>query len=151
MKWYIGCDPGNQGGIALIQSQVAIEYERMPGIAGIDKFIRNAVVASEGNITCIFEEHKGGGPQTNAAAHRSAGYYQGIFSALCHVHGVKMHMVTPQAWKKIIGANRDKQRSISLAEQIFPTVNLLFTRCRNKDHNVAEALLIAEYGRRIGI
>jgi len=151
MKWYIGVDPGNSGGLALIHSCCAIEYERMPSIAEMDKFIRNAVIASEGFISCIFEEHKGGGPQTNAAAHRSAGRYQGIFETLCCVHGVKMHMVTPQLWKRIIGANKDKQRSIMLAEQIFPTVNLLFPRCTNKSDGVAEALLIAEYGRRMNL
>lgn len=151
MKFYIGVDPGNQGGLALIHGNKAIEYERMPDIAGIDTFMSNAFLASEGNVVCIFEEHKGGGPQTNANTHRSAGYYQGIFKALCQVYAIPLHMITPQAWKKKLGANKDKDRSIAMAEEIFPGINLLFPRCRNKADGPAEALLIAEYGRRLNL
>lgn len=147
MRWYLGIDPGNQGGLALIHGGVAIEYERMMGIEGLNKFLSNVVFASEGNVACVYEEHRGGGPQTNANAHRSAGYYHGVFSALCHVHGIPLHMVTPQCWKRMIGANKDKQRSITLAKQIFPNINLIFPRCRNEHDGCAEALLIAEYGR----
>lgn len=151
-KWYIGVDPGNNGGLALIKNDQAIEYERMPDIAGIDTFFDNAVFAAKGDeIACIFEEHKGGGPQTNAHAHKSAGRYQGIIETLCCVHSVQMHMVTPQAWKKQLGANSDKQRSINLAERLFPKAKLLFPRCTKKHDGVAEALLIAEYGRRMNL
>jgi hypothetical protein len=151
MKCYIGVDPGNNGGIALIQGNQAIEYEQMPNSKGIRDFFDNAAVAFPNNLVCIFEEHKGGGPQTNAAAHRSAGLYLGMFQMICDVQEIPFHLVRPQEWKKVLGANKDKNRSIRMAEQIFPTVNLLFPRCTIKADGVAEALLIAEYGRRINL
>ena len=149
MTWTIGIDPGKQGGLGLIDHNGrAVEYERMPEIPGIDDFLYNAMIASQGKVICIFEEHKGGGPQTNANTHRSAGYYQGLFKGLCHVHRIPLHMVTPQKWKKDLGANSDKERSIKLCEQIFPGVNLLYPRCKIKADGPAEALLIAHWGRK---
>lgn len=150
MNWTIGVDPGKQGGLALIHGHQAIEYERMPDVPGIDDFFHNAIKAADGNVVCVFEEHKGGGPQTNASTHRSAGYYLGLFKGICQAYGVPLFTVTPQKWKKDLGANSDKARSIKLCEQIFPDVNLIFPRCKVKADGPAEALLIAHWGRQQG-
>ena len=55
--------------------------------------------------------------------------------------------VTPQRWKKEIlhGTMKDKDASRYKAQQLFPSVEL----SRKKDHNRADALLIAEFGRRL--
>ena len=149
MTWYIGVDPGGQGALGLIDHNgKAVEYEKMGEIPAIDDFFYNAVITSQGKVSCIFEEHKGGGPQCNANTHRSAGYYLGIFKSVCHMHGIPLHLVTPQKWKKALGANSDKARSIELCEGIFPGVSLIYPRCKTKHDGTAEALLIAWWGRK---
>lgn len=170
MKYYIGVDPGNTGGLALINSAGnAIEYERMSKTQAqciIDFISRANNLATRNNLVCFFEEHKGGGENTNAAAHRSAGYYAGIVETACAVYGVKLVTFTPQTWKSAFGlivrqtkgapklSQKDKReiakaKSIALAKKKFPTINLLFPRCINEHDGCAEALLIAEYGRMV--
>lgn len=53
--------------------------------------------------------------------------------------------VTPQKWKKFFGLDRDKKKSIALAKELFPEMEEQLTA--SKDGR-AEALLIAEFGRR---
>jgi len=54
--------------------------------------------------------------------------------------------ITPQRWKKMLlyGTMKDKDASRSKAQQLFPSMSL----SRKKDHGRADALLIAEFGRR---
>lgn len=74
------------------------------------------------------------------------GMWQGILAALKIPHT----MVTPQRWKKetMQGMGKDKDASRIRARQLFPELcpqlNL------KKHHGRADAILIAEYGRRHG-
>lgn len=54
------------------------------------------------------------------------------------------HIVSPQRWKKAMGVNQDKLKSLTVARELWPNAPL----SRMKDHGRAEALLIAEYLRR---
>ena len=73
------------------------------------------------------------------------GYGQilGVLAAL----RIPYETVSPVVWKRKMGlshANKDASRD--MARQLFPHVELN----RKRDHGRAEALLIAEYGRRQG-
>lgn len=61
--------------------------------------------------------------------------------------------VPAQTWQKemLVGTpgTDTKQRSILAAQRLFPSVDLRRTeRSKKPDHNFADALLLAEYGRR---
>jgi len=164
---YLGCDPGNDGGLSLIDRHGnAIEYERMPDVVGIDRFFRDAFHAGGPRIVCIFEEHKGGKEgESNAAVHKSAGRYLGMIQMACTGYGIKLICITPQEWKAHFGLiNRrekgapklsDKEKraaakaaSIRLCKEHFPGVNLLASpRCTNEHDGIAESLLLAQFGR----
>ena len=59
--------------------------------------------------------------------------------------GIPIHLVTPTVWKKHYNLpGKDKEKARALAIRLFPTVEGL---SRKKDHNRAEAVLLAEYGR----
>jgi len=63
---------------------------------------------------------------------------------------IPYQLIPPQRWKKAFGLHSDKQQSIEECVRIFPDANLLPTaRCRKPSDGMAEALLIAEYGRQI--
>lgn len=76
---------------------------------------------------------------------KSAGYIEGVLCAL----RIPFTLVTPQKWKKEFELHSDKTESIKVCQKLFEGVNLLPTpRCKKPSDGMAEALLIAEYGRR---
>ena len=64
--------------------------------------------------------------------------------ALAERFNCPWHLVTPQAWKKSLKLTSDKQQSLDMARQLWPTAPL----DRQKDNGRAEALLLAEWLRR---
>ena len=76
---------------------------------------------------------------------KSAGYIEGVLNAF----KIKYDLIPPQRWKKVFELHSDKQESIDKCIQLFPKANLLPTpRCKKPSDGMAEALLIAEYGKR---
>lgn len=78
------------------------------------------------------------------------GQIQGILIALAAVYGISYEVINPQTWKPQMmpGQARDKDAARQKAIQLFPSVAEELKR--EKDHNRAEALLLAEWGRRRG-
>ncbi len=77
------------------------------------------------------------------------GINYGKLLGILRVYEIDTQLVSPQKWKKAMGVTKDKQPSINKAKELFPNVSLLPTPRCTKDHDgMAEALLIAEYGRR---
>jgi len=68
----------------------------------------------------------------------------GAIDAVCEAFRSPVHYVTPQKWKKLLGLDSDKHKSLELARSLWPNAPL----SRKKDNNRAEALLLAEYLRR---
>jgi crossover junction endodeoxyribonuclease RuvC len=64
--------------------------------------------------------------------------------ALAERFNCPWHMVTPQTWKKALKLSSDKQQSLDLARELWPSAPL----ARKKDNGRAEALLLAEWLRR---
>jgi hypothetical protein len=60
--------------------------------------------------------------------------------------GLSFELVRPAKWKKTMGLTDEKGMARAKAVQMFPNVGHLLSRV--KDHNRAEALLLAEYGCR---
>jgi len=78
----------------------------------------------------------------------------GLFVGLCAGLGIPYTLVVPQAWQRAMlegtsPAASTKQRSILAAQRLFPTVSLVPPRCRKPHDGLADALLIAEWGRRM--
>ena len=75
---------------------------------------------------------------------KSAGFIEGVLAA----KNIRYELIPPQRWKKAFGLHSDKQESIDLCKEKFPGVSLLPTpRCKKDADGMAEALLIALYGR----
>jgi hypothetical protein len=63
--------------------------------------------------------------------------------------GIPFELVRPQKWKREFSCTSDKNKSIEVAQRMFPDVSLMRTeRCTKPHDGIAEALLMAEYGRR---
>ena len=76
---------------------------------------------------------------------KSAGFIEGVLRA----YNIPFQLVPPKTWKKEFSLGSDKAQSIEVCKRLFPKVNLLRTdKCRKEHDGMAEALLMAEYGRR---
>jgi crossover junction endodeoxyribonuclease RuvC len=72
------------------------------------------------------------------------GYGYGIWPLFLAALGFQVEEVMPSKWKKEMGLGKDKGMSRKKAMSLFPKVPLGLV----KDHNRAEALLLAEWLRR---
>jgi crossover junction endodeoxyribonuclease RuvC len=145
----IGIDPGVTGAIAFLGERVI----DMPIMSADKKGKRNQINAAElYNIlkevpgdSIVYLEKTHAMPKNGAIASYSQGDSNGCIRAVCACLGLRVERVTPQAWKKHYSLGSDKETVRAKAIELFPDAPL----SRKKDHNRAEALLIAEYGKNI--
>lgn len=155
---YIGIDPGLTGAVAAILAMDGeIQVCEMP-------VMMNALAAKRGrkrmqvsphalaerlaefqrNESVVFLEYTQCGMK-GAIANYSLGHSSGIIMGVLAAMGFRYEVVRPQEWKKEFGLLRtQKEASRTVAQQLFPHVDL----SRRKDDGKAEALLLAEWGRR---
>jgi crossover junction endodeoxyribonuclease RuvC len=161
----VGVDPGLEGGVAWLRTTagdrltagVAIMPTRRGANAKrqVDARALYALFSSfrgEGpapDLVCFEQVHSQPGDGVVAAF--SFGKSTGKALAVLEVLGWPLEEVAPPAWKKAIlaGTNHSKEAAIGWALQRFPGVVLTVTpRCKKPHDGLAEALCLAEYGRR---
>lgn len=140
---FIGIDPGKSGYIAAINEDGSVETEPFSesGYAGF--------ISRHGNAFAVVERVHSS-PQMGVSSSFSFGQNFGIIQGLLIANAVPYELVLPQKWKKFFGATADKNTSISIAQRLFPTVDLRATpRCKKAHDGKAEAILMALYAKRI--
>ena len=153
---YVGIDPGLTGAIALLDDRADPQVFDMPrntdGIAGdtVYRLIRQWEPAE------VYIEKTQAIPGKGTKAAFTQGDTNGSLRTGVHILRIPLIWVQPQQWQRQFslygGGFTDlerKMRSRWRAQELFPTLADQLTRA--KDHNRAEALLIAEYGRRTSI
>jgi crossover junction endodeoxyribonuclease RuvC len=160
---FVGIDPGMEGAVAIIYP---VE-NRLPAVHFLDTPVVN--VGKKGKtkreydgqrMTQMFKDYgvlnggvvyierqqsmPGQGVASTFTTGRGYGLWLGILTAL----GIPYEIVAPVTWKKNLMADMAKEKGASLikAKQLFPL-------CAEdlklkKHHGRADALLIAEFGRR---
>lgn len=141
---YIGIDPGKNGGIAVIKSGKAWAHvyseEDLLFILGYYQDCKERV---------CYLEHVHAMPKQGVSSTFNFGMNFGFIQGVLKAYGIPYELVTPQKWKKEFSCTPDKNTSIEVCKRLFPNVDLKATeRCRKDHDGMAEALLIAEYGRR---
>lgn len=84
-------------------------------------------------------------PKQGVSSTFKFGMAYGAALALAERFNTRLELVTPQRWKKSMGLSSDKSASLAMARHLWPNAPL----SRQKDNGRAEALLLAEYLRRI--
>lgn len=146
---YIGIDPGKNGGIAIV-STFENNIEKIGVKCYSDEDLLSILKDAEEYIqkVCYLEKVHAMPKQGVSSTFNfgmNYGFIQGVLKAYC----IPYELVTPQKWKKEFSCTSDKNTSIEVCKRLFPGVNLKATeRCRKDHDGMAEALLIAEYGRR---
>lgn len=146
---YIGIDPGKNGGIAYIQdSEIFVKPYSDDTLLDVCSYLTNEMCMKGEICKCVLEKVNampGQGVVSMFNFGQNFGFIQGMLKS----RRVPFELVPPQKWKKEFSCTSDKNTSIEVAKRLFPNVNLKATERCKKDHDgMAEALLIAEYGRR---
>lgn len=142
---YIGIDPGKKGALAIIHpdgTTSAIPFSE-------DGYKTKIGLLRYEDCFCIMERVSampGQGVTSMFNFGQNFGYIRGLLEA----NNVPYELVLPQKWKRHFGVTGDKNSSIGVCRRLFPGQSLKRTdKCRKDDDGLAEALLMAEYGRRI--
>lgn len=159
---FIGIDPGSSGAIAFrchnLYCVVDIPTFKVkrnkgnrtvanyPAIIEIFRNVRNHLGGKlhEGSVHAIIEEaqSKVAGSRAGAFAALSLGISFGMWPLFLLSLGISVSIERPHIWKGKMGLRgKDKETSRFKAQNLFPQAELH----RKKDHDRAEALLIAEF------
>jgi Holliday junction resolvasome RuvABC endonuclease subunit len=148
LSFFVGIDPGQAGGIAVIDEHGKLyDHVPMPDTRkGMSDLLRNL----EGRNVVAVVESVHSMPKQGVASTFKFGKGYGTLLGICTALDFKLLEPTPQAWKKamLVGTDKSKNASIQVCENLFPTAILVQPRCRKPHDGVAEAILLAEYGRK---
>jgi hypothetical protein len=160
----IGIDPGKRGAMALINRD-SVSVQPIPIIPGskisrdeynlvfIREWLLNETAEQTGNVFVTVERSQPLPPKIRGSI---AQFQRGVacgWEWMLVGMSIPYQLVRPIEWQKVMFAGTPgadtKQRSIIAAQRLYPDVSLLRTeRSKKPDHNLADALLIAEFGRR---
>jgi len=148
---FIGIDPGNTGAVALLDEKgncLTIEDFDTPGFMGW----RLDIPGGNSDFRAAVEKVSAM-PKQGVATTFKFGTAYGFALGMLAAYGIKFELVVPSKWQAALydSATRSDDRkkdNLRLARRLFPEVVEKYLR-REKDHNRADALLIAEYCRRM--
>lgn len=163
---YVGIDPGKTGAVAVILPD-RVYFEDMPTlkVGTKNEYDTNEMaeiiwrirkdVGHCGEPFVMLEKSQAMPPEINGRRQGVASSFQvglgyGIWLGLLSGLGIAYEVAHPATWKRKMLADmpKGKEASILKAKQLFPQVAASCLK-RKKDHGRAEALLLAEYGRRL--
>jgi crossover junction endodeoxyribonuclease RuvC len=143
----MGIDPGLDGGIAVINGKSIELLETIPtelknGFIKrqVDTFELARILRPFRDCIC-FMEQVSARPMQGVSSVFSFGDTYGSIRGVLGALEIPTYMVTPQVWKKSLIIS-SKEDSLKACQDIFE-----LEKMRKKDHNLAEALLIAHWGQ----
>jgi hypothetical protein len=176
----IGIDPGLQGGIAFLENELIIKLIKMPITKLATKtkkkvkemttkekklhkakkpvFKTKTIVDSKAvydlvlnfkpDLVVIEKPFYLGinSSVTVGTVGENVGRIYGIVEGLGH----KILRVPANSWKGYFDLGAEKEDAIAKAEELFPQANLISPKGRTKSDGMAEALLLAVYGLKVG-
>lgn len=158
-RGYIGIDPGATGAVALVHDdtvqvfdmptvRVKIGRSEKQRIADADLLDLARDLALYRPQRAVIEAVNGIMGQS-ASASFAFGDAVGATRMAFVAAGHSITTVAPVVWKRALNVRDGKDGSRAMAAQLFPAFAHLFSRV--KDDGRAEAVLIAEYARRVGL
>lgn len=169
MKVFCGIDPGKDGCLAILgyrdtpilvpfnETEYANQLRRLDphtvcslsvGEMELNEYL--GIRPPEPFTTFCVVEHVNAMPGQGVTSCFSFGQNFGFILGLLTAFHIPYELVRPQKWKKEFSCTSDKNTSIEVAQRLFPGVDLRRTpKCTKPHDGVCEALLMAEYAKRL--
>ena len=147
MTCILGIDPGLTGGIAFFwpDDPRYVTAEDVPVAGGevdVDTLVAR-LKQMQPDIAVI--ERVGAMPKQGVSSTFKFGMAYGALRASVAALSIPCHLVAPTVWKRSYGFPKDKEVARAVALRLWPGAGCF---SRKKDHNRAEAALLARYGMR---
>lgn len=145
MTLVLGVDPGQSGGLALMDRAGKLQFaESMPvlrnAVPTVDVRQLGHLLAGHHEVFAYVERAQAMPRQGVSSSFNYGVIFGSILTALADL-GIGYELVSAAAWKRSLGLASDKRESIDRVRQLYPT----FPVKRSED-GIAEAVLIARYG-----
>lgn len=155
---YIGIDPGKSGGIACLTAEgFVLLAAKMPETPGALHTLLSQIPLNRGVTDfdrCVILEQVWGSPTMRGPSGFKFGKNVGHIEMVLTVARMPYQEVPPIVWQKAMGClspkglklkfgSKDKGINLRLAEKLWPRFKIT--------HAIADALLLAEYGRRVSL
>lgn len=156
---FLGIDPGKSGAWAVVFPDGSADAAPVP-LAGneIDAGRLAETFAAwdqnlNGRLLAVVEKVHAM-PKQGVSSSFDFGKSFGIILGILGALKISYRLVTPEAWKKSVLAGLDwkgnKGAAVTYARRAFPDVSLVLPRCRVPHDGMADALCLAEHGRKGG-
>ena len=147
MATYIGIDPGKSGAYAFVR-ECDGRRDAWASPWDEDAFIA-AMQSVRDDVVYVMLERVNAFPGQGVTSMFHFGANYGFIQGVLRAYAMPFETVPPTVWKKSYSLGKDKTASVETARCLFPGVNLKRTQASRKDDDgMAEALLLAEYGRK---
>ena len=152
---FLGVDPGLSGAIAALDAEGSlIALADLPvirdlSLAWIDGGKLHSLLseAIAGRSCRATVERVSSMPGQGVASSFQFGVGFGSILSVLQVLEIPVELVTPGVWKRSCGLGKDKRAALDKARLLFPSAELSLA----KHHGRAEALLLADFGRRVNL
>ncbi len=156
----VGIDPGLTGAVALVDSRGSCAVFELPTIpipggglvkrridaASLARQMRNFCPVGEPVRVAVEAVHTIGSRNNAVQTQGSLMRTLGAIEAVLEVLRLPFQPVEPQVWKGFYGLGAEKRASVQKALTLYPSAPIGLV----KDHNKAEAVLIAHWALRTG-
>ena len=141
MPGYLGIDPGKAGGIALLEHQSIAQAWPMPD-SEADLWALLEDCKAQGVVLALLERAQAYPGMGRSGAFNYGAGYGALRMALAGLQ-IPFELVSPAKWQSAMRCKSggDKNVTKRKAQELFPALRIT--------HKIADALLIAEYGRRV--
>jgi len=144
--YHLGIDPGESGGmVGLLKENDGLIVDRIftfyKGQSDLD--IAEAIEDMAWRIDSCVIEKLHAYPVRGSIGNFKLGRHYGMLRAFLTAFGVDYKEATPQKWQRAMGCLTGGNKNVTKkkAQELFPDVKVT--------HAIADALLLAEYARRI--
>ncbi len=154
----IGIDPGVSGAVAAVGPN-SCDVEDIPTVdvggtgrtlhkidgLALAKMLRRFVPAGEACLVVLEDVHVMPSSQSGSAANTSLLHSKGVIEGVLAVLRMRTELVNSRKWKGYFGIGAEKALSLQTAARLYPDMQSRISRV--KDHNRAESLLLAHWGK----
>lgn len=145
MPAVLGVDPGVNGGVALLGDFHRKAWAIHPKMLEVELDVMLAeiqVAANDAGAKMAFVEKVQHMTGDGGKGSHTFGYVKGFLRGELRARGFLICDVYPMIWQAAMGCLSQGNKNVTkaAAQRLFPGVKVI--------HNIADALLIAEYGRR---